>query len=503
MNVKKNYLLSLIFLLISIKEVFAYPVIDNFYNLETYDFEKYEKFCIFNPEEHNYVVVCDYITFNGIHKYSLYDHVNRCVKDLYEYDCLKTKIIESYSNQTQKGIDFIMIKCTDNSTFAVRYSFKTNCAVIEPMEDSYGTFEVIKSSYGLMLGKKKGSLFRIDYENNASEKKLSEDNENVLDFDYIDSSSFWYSFINDSGKASLCYVTHDDESKTFSKYVYSDLNLSDIKNVYFFRNSGYCCFSVAGPKIDSESFSFVCIKISNEKNEFLFERDCDDIIEGCEIFDYKDKIYYYLTTLNSTTKKKRVFIGSENCTLYDREVIMARLTTNKNNEFYLALNETDDAAIFRVDFDKISMKRISIIPDSYLVGDYCSFKENFLMFYEPENSCFKTINLDEDITKIKKIIPKIKAYAVDSAYFLNATLNSITQRKRYQCGRYVLIDFGHHVLFFDTKEGYIDYFTGTVVPMPVVNSKVYVVLDHGMTIGYFDFGEENLQFYYHYNEFGE
>ena len=40
MNVKKNYLLSLIFLLISIKEVFAYPVIDNFYNLETYDFEK-------------------------------------------------------------------------------------------------------------------------------------------------------------------------------------------------------------------------------------------------------------------------------------------------------------------------------------------------------------------------------------------------------------------------------------------------------------------------------
>ena len=111
--------------------------------------------------------------------------------------------------------------------------------------------------------------------------------------------------------------------------------------------------------------------------------------------------------------------------------------------------------------------------------------------------------MDEDITKIKKIIPKIKAYADNSAYFLNATLNSITQRKRYQCGRYVLIDFGHHVLFFDTKEGYIDYFAGTVVPMPVVNSKVYVVLEHGMTIGYFDFGEENLQFYYHYNEFGE
>ena len=114
MNVKKNYLLSLIILLVSIKEVFAYPVIDNFYNLETYDFEKYEKFCIFNPEEHNYVVVCDYITFNGIHKYSLYDHVNRCVKDLYEYDCLKTKTIESYSNQTQKGIDFIMIKSNVN-----------------------------------------------------------------------------------------------------------------------------------------------------------------------------------------------------------------------------------------------------------------------------------------------------------------------------------------------------------------------------------------------------
>lgn len=507
MNVKKNFLLTVFFLLISIasmKEVIAFPTINKFYNISQ-DFEEFEKFCVINPEEHNYVVVYDFISNTGIHKYCLYDHENRREKNLSEYDCLKSKTIESYSNQTQNGIDFIMIKCTDNSTFAARYSFNAKCAVIEPMEESYGTFDLIKSRYGLMLGKKNGSLFRIDCENKASENKLSENNENVIDFDFIDSTSFWYSFKNDSGKNCLCYVTHDVEPKSFSKYVYSDLNLYEIKNVYSFRKSGSCWFSVSGPKIDSEKYNFVCLKISSGKNEFLFERDCDDIIDGCEIFDYKEKIFFYLTTVNSATKKKRVFIGNENCTLYDREVILARLTTNKTGEFYLALNETKDAVVYKVDFDKISMKRMIIIPDSLVVGDYCSFKENFLMFVESENSRFKITNLDGDILKLQKIYYKADFYNIDSANFFINTLKSnisITQKKRFLCGRYVLIDFGHHVVYFDTKDGHIDYFSGSVLPISMVNSKVYVVLEHNSLMGYFDFGEENLQFYYHYNEFG-
>lgn len=507
MCAKKNLLFLVSFLMISLysmKETAAVPRMTDFYKLYD-DFKNYENFCLFSPSNDNFVIVYDYVNSSGLHQYYVYDHGNRSKKNLLEYDSLKSKTIDSYSLQNQNGIEFILLKCKDNSSFAIRYSVDSKSVSIEPLEDLYGSFDAIKSGYGLMLGIRNDSLYRIDYQKNIDVKKLSENHEIVVDFDFIDSSCFWYSFKNDSGKFCLCHVNQDLKSNSYTKTVYSDFNFDEIRNVYSFKKSDSCYFSVAGSRNSSEKNTLVFLKSSEDKNEFLFERECDDTISGCEIFENKEKIYLYLTTFDSAAKKKKVFIGNENCTLFDREVNAARLSSNKNGDFFFAVNDTQSATIYKVDFDKYALRKLNVYPHSIVVGDYCSFKKNYLMIVDSEDFEFSSINLEEDSFKPRKISPghgySNRVYARE--FILRFMVTNFTQRKCFPCGRYVLIDFGKYALFYDSNNENIDFFKANVYPISAINSRVDVIFESGSSISHFDFGEGNLQFSIKYNEFGE